>query len=136
MDKLKKLENIKLMKEFDFIESEFNLKNEIIVDADSNFLKTVNDYLNDRPELKKIFNDKVDKKMEEMLEKKKKEDNDDGDQIENEGSSEDLDSEGNKINEDDGDKINEDEENKIIFRNDKIKKLYREIAKVTHPDKI
>lgn len=136
MDKLKKLENVKLMKEFDFVESEYNLKNEIVVEADSNFLKTVNSYLSERPDLKKLFDDKVDKKIKEMLEKKKQEDenkNDIGDELnEHDELHTEVDTEEQKEKEESP----KEEENKIGIRTAKIRRLYREIAKITHPDKI
>ena len=41
MSKLKRLEVKKLLKELDFIESDFNYKNEIVFEADSEFIKSV-----------------------------------------------------------------------------------------------
>ena len=43
MSKLKRLEVKKLLKELDFIESDFNYKNEIVFESDSEFIKSVND---------------------------------------------------------------------------------------------
>ena len=55
MSKLKQLEIKKLMKELDFVESDFTYKNEIVHEADSNFIKSVNDLLEQHPLLKDVF---------------------------------------------------------------------------------
>lgn len=135
MDKLKKLENIKLMKELDFIESEFNYKNEIVLEADTSFLKTVNAYLDTHPELKKLFDEKINRKIEEMLQKKTQEEDV---QPENELADDesDLVTELHDEQQEEKEEVIQDEENQIDFRNEKLKKLYREIAKITHPDKV
>ena len=126
---------MKLMKELDYIESEFEYKNEIILDADANFLKTVNAYLNTNPELKKIFDEKVNKKIEEMIEKKKTEENVQPEsELANDES--DLATKLHDEQQDQKEEIVQNEENPTDFRNEKLKKLYREIAKLTHPDKI
>lgn len=141
MSKLKKLENIKLIKELEFIESEFNYKNEIVLEADTNFLKTVNSYLSSHPELKKIFDDKINQKIEQMINKKKKSqaevNDDEEDYIK---SISDDDKEQPKDVEEKSDSSEKSEEVEVDEytknRNDKIKKIYREIVKLTHPDKI
>ena len=135
MDKLKKLENIKLMKELEFIESEFNYKNEIVLEADSSFLKTVNAYLETHPELKKLFDEKINRKIEEMLKKKTEEENAEPEnELANDESE--LASELHDEQQEEKEEIVQNEENTIYIRNEKIRKLYREIAKMTHPDKV
>jgi hypothetical protein len=135
MDRIKKLENIKLMKELDFIESEFNYKNEVICEADTSFLKTVNAYLDIHPELKKLFDEKINRKIEEMLQKKTQEEND---QSESELANDEFDlaTELHSEQQEEKEEIVQNEENSTDFRNEKLKKLYREIAKLTHPDKV
>jgi hypothetical protein len=49
MSKLKQLEIKKLMKELDFIESDFTYKSEIVHEADNNFIKSVNELLEEHP---------------------------------------------------------------------------------------
>jgi len=120
MSKIKQLEIKKLLKELDFIESDYNYKSEIINEADSNFIKTVNDLLEEHPLLKEIFDKKINSKLDQIFEKK-------SEQIKE------------KI-EVDIEKENQEEvfEDVIIekFVDDKVKKLYREIAKLTHPDRV
>lgn len=108
MEKLKRLEVKKLLKELDFIQSDFDYKNEMISQADTDFINSVNQFLLDYPELKKIYDKKISDKLDEVIQKK----------IENIKS----------------EKIEEVEEDKEISH--KTKKLYREIAKISHPDKI
>ena len=104
MDKIKQLQIKKLLKELDFVESDFNYKNEIVSDADSTFISTVNSFLEKVPELKEVFDKKIDDKIDLL----------------NNKSEEVIDVE-------------------HIISDDvplKIKKIYREIVKATHPDKI
>lgn len=117
MSKIKQLEIKKLMKELDFIESDFNYKNEIVQEADSSFIKSVNALLDDHPLLKEIFDKKINGKIESIFQERSEE-----------------------IKEKIEESINESfdiEEEEVIVRkviDKKVRKLYREIAKVTHPD--
>ena len=116
MSKLKQLEIKKLMKELDFIESDFNYKNEIVQEADSNFIKSVNTLLDQHPLLKDVFDKRINVKIESIFKQKDEE-------IKEKNETEENNSE-----------IEEDE---VIVRkviDKKVRKLYREIAKVTHPD--
>jgi hypothetical protein len=119
MSKLKQLEIKKLLKELDFIESDFTYKSEVVHEADSNFIKTVNDLLEEHPLLKEVFDKKINSKIDHIFEKRDEEIKE-------------------KI-----DLSNEEEmpieDNFIIvekFVDQKVKKLYREIAKLTHPDRV
>jgi len=113
MSKLKKLESKKLLKELEYIESDFEYKTEIIGEADSDFMKTVNSFLSDHPDLKERFDKSINEKMEKMVKEKEDEVN---------------------TTEDDVDELDE-LSDKTDSKSDKIKKLYRDIVKVTHPDK-
>lgn len=118
MSKIKQLEIKKLMRELDFIESDFNYKNEIVQEADSNFINSVNSLLEQHPLLKEVFDKKINGKIENIFQQK---DEEIKEKIENE------------------DVINEsfNFEDDVIVRkviDKKVRKLYREIAKLTHPD--
>ena len=115
MDKIRKLEIKRLIKELNFIESDFIYKNEIINEIDNLFIKSVNLFLEDHPKLKQMFDDKINKSIENIFKSKQLEINNEENYSENETT--DL---------------------KVIDLkvNNKLKKLYREIAKSTHPDRI
>jgi hypothetical protein len=119
MSKLKQLEIKKLLKELDFIESDFTYKSEVVHEADSNFIKTVNDLLEEHPLLKEVFDKKINSKIEHIFEKR---DEEIKEKIE-------LSNEEEMPIEDDFIIVEK-------FIDQKVKKLYREIAKITHPDRI
>lgn len=125
MSKLKQLEVKKLLKELDFIESDFNYKNEIVFEADINFIKSVNDLLEKHPLLKDVIDKKNNKRTESIFTEKVKE------ALEKDKEVEVL------VEDEPVEFINEE----IIFnevdpKEIKMRKLYRDIAKLTHPDKI
>jgi hypothetical protein len=122
MSKLKRLEVRKLLKELDFIESDFNYKNEIVFEADSNFIKSVNDLLEKHPMLKDIINKKNNKRVDLVFSDIIKEALDKDEILEEEELVEEF--------------INEEVVSEINPKEVKMKKLYRDIAKLTHPDKI
>lgn len=123
MSKLKQLEVKKLLKELDFIESDFNYKNEIVFEADSEFIKSVNDLLEKHPMLKEVIDKKNNKRVESVFSDIIKESLDkDNESFEEEELVEEF--------------INEEVVIEIDPREVKMKKLYRDIAKLTHPDKI
>lgn len=102
---LKKLEVNRLIKELEYVKSDYEFKSEVLKEADILFLNGVDDLLNRNSELKSIYNDRVEKKILEKIEYKKNQD----------------------VFQDDFKEDN---------KTDKIKKLYRQIVKITHPDKI
>jgi hypothetical protein len=112
MNRLQFLQTKKLFKELEYMESDFEYRNEIISEADSDFISKVNNFLEEHPNLKEIYDEKIDnhiqqsilKNTEEVIELFEEE------VIEQEIS----------------------EEVKLP----KVKKLYREIVKLTHPDKV
>ena len=103
---IKKLEISKLIKELDFIKSDYEYKSEIIKEADSEFLKNVDRILNINQELKLIYDEKICKNFK------------------NEDNKVDISLSEKNIDKED------------FIKSDKIKKLYREIVKITHPDRI
>lgn len=123
MSKLKRLEVKKLLKELDFIESDFNYKNEIVFEADSEFIKSVNDLLEKHPMLKDVIDKKTNKRVDSVFSDIIKEALDkDNEVLEEEELVEEF--------------INEEVVSEVNPREVKMKKLYRDIAKLTHPDKI
>ena len=133
MNKVKLLEVKKLLKELEFIESDFEYRNEIISEADAQFISSINQFLQNHPDLKEIYDNKVTEKINQSIKKTQ------------ESSDEDK-SEPTDIHIQEDDTIDEKEEPNNIEENkeetkntkhfSKIKKLYREIVKLTHPDKI
>ena len=105
MHNIKKLEIKKLFKELDFLESDYEYRNEVINAVDSNFIEEVYSILERNPELKTIYDEKY--------------------EVETVSEADDV-------------IIHSEEEtikNRIEY-SPKIKKLYREIVKITHPDKV
>ena len=113
MNKLRQLEVKKLIKEFEFLGSDFEYKNELVSEADNNFIKTVNIFLDDNPEVKKIFDRKINERLDKII----------LDRVEQQMDKEDT------FIPDEVEIIN-------TQKDDKIKKIYREIVKKTHPDKV
>lgn len=105
MHNIKKLEIKKLFKELDFLESDYEYRNEVINAVDGNFIEEVNLMLERNPELKTIYDEKY--------------------EVETISTSEDI--------------IHIEDDEIIVNRiesSPKIRKLYREIVKITHPDKV
>lgn len=118
MKKIRKLEVKKLIKELNFTESDYIYKKEMVNEIEVLFNESVNSFLEDHPEIKQVFNDKVNQSVENIFNNKKLE-------IENKLNSEEKTGQ-----------PQEEDEVVINVKVEKIKKLYREIAKTTHPDKI
>lgn len=112
MDRIKILEIKKLFKELDYVQSDFEYRSEIICDADKNFLNGVNNFLDNNPELKELYNSKVDERINQFIQT---------------DSYEPI----YESNEEDLEKFEE----IIELKSPKLKRLYREIVKITHPDK-
>lgn len=125
MNKLKSLEIKKLLKELEFTESDFEYRNLAVSEADSLFINSINDFLGQHPELKKIYDDKITEKINKTIEKIQKKSNDETENSENKNVQDDISS------------IEEEHKNDEDKTNiSQIKKLYREIVKLTHPDKV
>jgi hypothetical protein len=132
MNKVKLLEVKKLLKELEFIESDFDYRNEIIGEADSAFINSINQFLSLHPELKEIYDNKITEKINQSI--KKTEEFSGESTTENSELVEPDDIENEKI---ESENIEENEEEvKNQSHLSVIKKLYREIVKITHPDKI
>jgi hypothetical protein len=107
MANLKYLEFQRLIKELQFVESDYSYQSEIIKQSDKIFLESVNDILEKYPDLNKIWQDKKIKETD-------------------------------ILNQDIKDVVVEEDiiEPDKPTQNKDIKKIYREIVKSTHPDKI
>lgn len=129
MDKIESLKIKKLVKELDYIETDFEWRTELVNEADSEFVRSINDFLNKNPELKKLYDDKITESLEKSIKNKIKED-----ELEIDGQDEQkrMGEEDDSFFEEGENKV-EETENKINI-SPKVKKLYREIVKKTHPD--
>jgi len=124
VNKLKSLEIKKLLKELEFTESDFEYRNLAVSEADSLFINSINDFLGQHPELKKIYDDKITEKINKTIEKIQKKSNDETEKLD-------------ENVQDDISPIEEEHKNDEDKTNiSQIKKLYREIVKLTHPDKV
>jgi hypothetical protein len=115
MNRLQFLQTKKLFKELEYIESDFEYRNEIISEADSEFISQVNNFLEHHPELKEIYDEKIDNHIQQSI-------------LRNTEEVIELFNENEVI-----------EEEILVYENtrtSKVKKLYREIVKLTHPDKV
>lgn len=71
MSRVKYLESKRLIKEFEYIQSDFNYKMELVSEADNQFLKTLNFYLDSNPKLKEIFDQKISSNIDQLFKKKR-----------------------------------------------------------------
>lgn len=128
MNKLQLLQVKKLLKELDFIESDFEYRNEVIGGADLEFITSINKFLQDNPELKEIYDRKMTEKIEQLMREKTPP----ADQVTPEvrqadGSISEPEIEDQEI---------EPKESTTHLQDQQLKNLYRQIVKRTHPDKI
>jgi hypothetical protein len=122
MSRLKDLNVKRLLKELDFIEMDYEYRSELVSDADSDFMNRINEFLSKNPDLKDIYDKKVTDRIEKTI---------------NEAKSKVV--EETPIDVED-DTVLEDNQNfDDIIPNEKspeVKRVYREIVKLTHPDKV
>lgn len=111
MDKLELLNIKKLLRKLEWLESDYELKSETINDADSKFITSANKILESNTELKKLYDEKINKKLKISIDNKTK---------------------ANKYVKSE----NKKENTSISISNTINKKLYRDIVKLTHPDKV
>jgi hypothetical protein len=116
MNKLHQLEVRRLLKELDYIKSDYEYKNEIVFEADNSFMRSLNDFLERNVVLKELFDKKINRKIDEMIRERSTE----------------------NVIESVPDAVEESTEIVIVekFVDEKLRKIYRGIAKKTHPDKI
>ena len=126
MSKIKLLQLKKLLKELEYIESDFEYRSELISEADNEFIKSINNFLDIHPDIKDIYDKKINEKIDQSI-KKNQESNPITEELE---VTEDIEEE--PIYESVMDNVVTD----LVETNVKLKKLYREIVKLTHPDKI
>lgn len=126
MNKLKNLQTKKLLKQLEFIELEYQYTSEVVSEADTSFVDSLNSVLEKYPELKDKYNKKLDETIENNIEKSIK-----GDKSNEDDKYEELEEE-----EEEEDVIEKDENKEIKEKSKKVKKLYREIVKLTHPDRV
>ena len=120
MNKLKDLEIKKLLKELDFIEMDYEYRSEVVSEADSEFMNSINNFLSKNPELKEIYDKKVTDRIEKTINEVKQKEVDKSTQSDN-------------IEDD----FNQDSIDDIISeKTPEVKKAYRDIVKLTHPDKV
>lgn len=108
MKGLEILELRRMMKELEFCESDYEFKNEFVTGAESEFMRSVNECLDEYPEMKAVLEEKMNAQLEESIRK--------------------------KLEEEEGGSDNDVEE--LPPASPKMKKLYRDIVKKTHPDKV
>jgi predicted ATP-grasp superfamily ATP-dependent carboligase len=118
MDKIKQLQVKKLLKELEFVESDYEYKSEAMTLFDAEFMNEVDNFLQERPELKEKFESTINKNLDEAIKKQI-------DELEK------ADPESENYEAPD-----ESEETHVTEKSPKVKKLYREIAKITHPDRV
>lgn len=146
MDKLKQLEIKKLIKELDYIESDFEYKSEIIVENDHKFMTDVSKFLEKNPQLKEMFDKKINDRIEDLLKRNQPNENTDIIKVEedeqpnigdkDESGSESGSGEHDEKSSKEAKEEPESEESTQEDKSPKLKKLYREIVKLTHPDRV
>jgi 6-pyruvoyl-tetrahydropterin synthase len=109
MNRLSQLEAKKLLRELEYLNSDLEYKREVVADADGRFLTSVNDFLGHHKELKAAFDEVINKRIEKSI----------SISIEERTTSP---------------VMTEEVERSEV--DPKVKRLYREIAKLTHPDKV
>lgn len=110
MSKLKNIQLRKLLKELEYVELEFEYRTELVEEVDYNFTKQIGDFLDKNPNIKEVYDQKNDIRLQSAID--------------------------SKINESlNVESLDESDEIKLLPTvSTKVKKLYREIVKVTHPD--
>jgi len=109
MKKLAQLEARKLLRELEFLSSDLEYKQEVLSDADGRFLNSVNEFLSMNPELKNAFDDVINRRLDASIKRSQ--------QILSDETAMEVD---------------------FVHKetDPKLKKIYWDIAKLTHPDKV
>lgn len=116
MSKLRNIQLKKLLKELEYMELEFEYRTELVQEVDLKFTNHINEFLEENPTIKEVYDQKNDLRLQSAIESK----------INESLSSIEIEDEV------DG----EVEEILVPTVSTKVKKLYREIVKITHPDLI
>lgn len=128
MNRLKDLEIKRMFKELDFVEMDYEYRHEIVNEADSEFMNSINELLSKNPQLKEAYDKKVTDSIEKTINDIKSRDKEEDTPIDFETPDDEH-----------VDKTPDDEHVDNLESNEKspeVKKIYREIVKLTHPDKI
>lgn len=121
--------------QLNFLETDLEYKKKMIEEEDKDFLIMMNNILDENPELKKMYYEKEDKIRENIInELSKKEDMDDIIDLGNEINDSEIDKD--DIEDPIYDPINESDDYVTKDKDPKIKGLYRQIVKLSHPDKV
>lgn len=121
MDNIKALESKRVLRELDFIESDYEYRQEIVTTADKQFLDSVNLFLQQHVELKEIYDNKINEYINNAINQFQPKPLPEKEMVEQElESATDFEDWNN--------------EEVIDDEKDRLKKIYREIAKITHPD--
>ncbi len=121
MEHIRKLEVNRLIKELDYIKSDYNYKSELISEADYNFVKSVDTFLDGHPQIKQAFKEKASPVEVPQVDFIDKEEPVVIEESTNESPEPEFEVEYNVADE---------------IRDSKLRMLYRSIAKSTHPDKL
>lgn len=113
MSKLRNLELKKLLKELEYIQLEFEYRTELIGEVDRKFTEQIGNFLENNPDVKEVYDQKNDARIQMAIDSKLSE---------SEITDIEVDVESHEM--------------KQVTTSSKVKKLYREIVKVTHPDSI
>ena len=121
--KLNVLESRKLLKELEYLISDIEFKNEFIMENNHAFEVAVKQFMREKPLIKELCKEKFSSQLDLTLEETKEE------QITHSSGTDLIPFTGELL---------EDTEDSLVLEIDefKIKKLYREIVQVTHPDKV
>jgi hypothetical protein len=123
VEHIRKLEVNRLIKELDYIKSDYNYKSELISEADYNFVKSVDTFLDGHPQIKQVFKEKTSPVDVPLVDFIDKEESVVIEESVNESSESEFEAE---VEYNVADEI----------RDSKLRMLYRSIAKSTHPDKL
>jgi hypothetical protein len=121
VEHIRRLEINRLIRELDYVKSDYSYKSELMQEVDTEFINNVDSFLLHHPQLKQIFDESVSKRNVNMdiVEKSK--------EVKSDFEIPFVESESEQINI---------EETFTEVKDVKIKNLYRSIAKSTHPDRI
>lgn len=132
---LSKLKIKKLMNELNYLKSDIDYKQEMLNNADKEFLKELNSVLDSNDKLKESFEEKENIKMGDIMKEPEESESSDSD-IEEPDDIEANDIEQSNNDNDSGNISEKVEVKSKEVKSKKVKSLYREIVKLTHPDKV